>query len=76
MQVQTDACVPDAVQGILDLMRVGLATVPVETFNLSNLQELNLSDNKIVELPPEFAKLSNLEQLQVLLPACFSIGCL
>jgi Leucine-rich repeat (LRR) protein len=54
------------VQGILDLMRVGLASVPIETFQLTNLQELNLSDNKIVELPPEFARLSTLEQLQVL----------
>jgi hypothetical protein len=53
-------------QGILDLMRVGLASVPIETFQLSNLQELNLSDNKIVELPPEFARLSTLEQLQVM----------
>ena len=50
---------------ILDLIDIGLSAVPVETFVLTDLKELNLCGNKISELPPEFGKLSGLEQLNL-----------
>ena len=50
---------------ILDLIDIGLVAVPVETFDLLDLKELNICGNKISELPPEFAKLSGLQQLNL-----------
>lgn len=51
--------------GLLDLVDIGLSAVPLETFVLSGLAELNLTGNHIAELPAEFARLSNVVDLRL-----------
>lgn len=50
---------------ILDLAQLGLKEVPEETFELTNLQELNLSNNELTALPESIFQLTNLRRLFV-----------
>jgi Leucine-rich repeat (LRR) protein len=52
---------PDSVYR-LDLSKSALKTVPAEIFNFTNLRELDLSKNKLTELPDNFV----FEKLEVL----------
>jgi internalin A len=52
-------------QRVLNLRKKGLATLPPELFQLTDLTALDLSCNQIAVLPPHIAKLKNLEQLNL-----------
>jgi Leucine-rich repeat (LRR) protein len=47
----------------LDLSGIGLAELPPEIGNLTNLEMLFLHNNQLSSLPPEIGNLSNLERL-------------
>ena len=48
----------------LDLSRDRLKEFPLEILQLKQLRELNLSHNKIVQLPETISMLTNLQSLQ------------
>lgn len=50
---------------VLDLMGLGLTTLPHEIFQLTALKALDLAKNRLTALPPEIGKLSNLRKLNL-----------
>ena len=51
--------------GVLDLVDIGLAAIPVEVTDLTGFTELSLAGNTIAELPNDFAYLSNLVDINL-----------
>ncbi len=49
----------------LDLAGFGLTAVPSQVYQLKDLRELNLADNRIGNIPAEIAQLLNLEDLRL-----------
>jgi len=49
----------------LNLSGKGLTAIPVEVYQLKNLQELNLNNNQLKDLPEDLSKLKNLQILKV-----------
>ncbi|HWR83778.1 MAG TPA: COR domain-containing protein [Candidatus Deferrimicrobium sp.] len=55
----------DGIVWSLNYFRCGLGKLPPEIAELQNLQELDLSANRLTSLPPEIAELQNLEWLDL-----------
>ncbi len=49
----------------LSLVNKGIRNIPVEIFNLHNLESLNLKTNKIINIPTEISKLQKLKILDL-----------
>src|SRR5688572_15634064 len=49
----------------LDLSELGLTELPLELWQLSNLQMLYLWGNQLTSVPPEIGRLSNLQELSL-----------
>lgn len=49
--------------GRLDLSGIGLVTVPPEVWTLGDLQDLQLSNNRITSIPDDIGNLVELERL-------------
>ncbi len=55
----------DAIQVYEPSTTQGIATLPVELFQIPGVQALNLVDNKMKELPADIQNLTNLTQLNL-----------
>lgn len=63
--------------GRLDLSGIGLVTVPPEVWTLGDLQDLQLSNNRITSIPDDIGNLVELERLGLAgrTPPRFGIDC-